>query len=195
MASTSNYRRELLARLGLKFTLAAPAVDEHSALTPHKNPINRARTLACAKAISVASKYPNALIIGSDQVAEMNGIVLHKPGNRSQNIAQLSMASGQMIRFHTGLCVLDSSTGVAVNDVVLFTVWLRTLTEAQIAVYVDREPAFDCAGGFKAEGMGAALIERMYGADPTALIGLPLIRLVGMLGEHGLDVLGKIEGE
>jgi len=187
LASTSPFRRELLERLGLPFATAGPDVDESA--RPGEAAEQLVLRLAEAKARAVADAYPDALIIGSDQVAELGGAVLGKPGNRERAIEQLSRASGQTVVFRTGLCLLRAADGHVQRACEPFEVHFRTLTRAQIAAYVDREQPFGCAGSFKAEGLGIALFERLEGADPNALIGLPLIRLVDMLAAERVDVL------
>jgi len=187
LASTSPFRRELLERLGLPFATASPDVDESA--RPGEAAEQLVLRLAEAKARAVADAYPDALIIGSDQVAELGGAVLGKPGDRERAIEQLSRVSGQTVIFRTGLCLLRAADGHVQRASEPFKVCFRTLTHAQIAAYVDREQPFGCAGSFKAEGLGIALFERLEGADPNALIGLPLIRLVGMLAAEGVDVL------
>jgi septum formation protein len=187
LASTSPYRRDLLERLGLPFTAVAPDVDEarHAGESARSLVVR----LAEAKARAVAREYPGALIIGSDQVAAIEDRILGKPGDRERAIEQLTLAAGKTVTFHTGLCLLNSATGRACTHCELFRVRFRRLSQAQIAGYVDRERPFDCAGGFKSEGLGIALFERLGGNDPNALIGLPLIRLVEMLTREGVDVL------
>ncbi|MCG6940081.1 MAG: Maf family nucleotide pyrophosphatase [Thiohalocapsa sp.] len=187
LASTSPFRRELLARLGLPFATAAPDVDE--SVRPGEDAGQLVLRLAEAKARAVAAQFPRALIIGSDQVAEFGGRILGKPGSRERAIEQLSEASGRTLVFRTGLCLLraaDGHTRCACDD---FKVHFRVLRSAQIAAYVDREQPFGCAGSFKSEGLGIALFERLEGTDPNALVGLPLIRLVDMLAAEGVDVL------
>jgi len=191
LASTSPYRRALLGRLGLTFTTASPEVDEtRIADEPAQALVTR---LAEAKARAVAPAQPEALIIGSDQVAVIDGRVLGKPGNRETAIAQLERASGKTATFHTGLCLLNAATGRARTVNEPFRVHFRNLTPDQIAGYVDREKPYDCAGSFKSEGLGIALFARLDGDDPNALIGLPLIRLVELLQAEGLDVLTSAE--
>jgi MAF protein len=197
LASTSPFRRELLARLGLPFETAAPSVDESP--RPGERADQLVLRLAEAKARAVADAYPEALIIGSDQVAELGaaepggadpgGAVLGKPGNRERAIGQLTRASGRTLVLRTGLCLLRAADGHARSHCELFKVHFRSLTRAQIEAYVDRERPFGCAGSFKSEGLGIALFDRLEGADPNALIGLPLIRLVDMLAAEGVDVL------
>ena len=187
LASTSPFRRELLQRLGLPFVAVAPRVDETR--RPGELPEALVERLAESKARAVAADFPQALIIGSDQVACVAGEILGKPGNRERALAQLTRAAGQAVVFHTGLCLLNSATGRAQVVREPFQVHFRSLTPAQIAGYVDREEPFQCAGSFKSEGLGIALFERLEGEDPSALVGLPLIRLVALLAAEGVDVL------
>lgn len=187
LASTSPFRRELLARLGMPFETDSPEVDETR--RPDEPPQVLVLRLAEAKARAVAPRHPGALIVGSDQVACIDDEVLGKPGDRGGAIAQLERASGRSVLFQTGLCLLDAATGRAQTLVEPFRVHFRSLTRAQIEVYVDRERPFDCAGSFKSEGLGIALFQRLEGEDPTALIGLPLIRLIALLECDGVDPL------
>lgn len=188
LASTSPYRRALLERLGLAFDTVRPAVDETR--KPGEPPQVLVLRLAEAKARAVAESHPNALIIGSDQVACIDDLVLGKPGDREGAIAQLEQASGRCVVFQTGLCMLDAASGQAQTLVEPFRVHFRMLTRAQIEGYVDREQPFDCAGSFKSEGLGIALFARLDGEDPNALIGLPLIRLISLLENSGIFPLG-----
>lgn len=187
LASTSPYRRQLLERLGLPFTTAAPEVDERP--RPGESPQVLVLRLAEAKARAVASTHPNALVIGSDQVACIDEDILGKPGDRARAIAQLERASGQIVVFQTGLCLLNTASGRARTLVEPFRVHFRHLDRQQIEGYVDREQPFDCAGSFKSEGLGIALFERLEGDDPNTLIGLPLIRLVSLLESEGMHPL------
>ncbi|MBT8420854.1 MAG: septum formation inhibitor Maf, partial [Gammaproteobacteria bacterium] len=188
LASTSIYRHDLLSRLGFAFDTQSPTTDEQPlAEEPPEALVYR---LAEAKARSIAAHYPNALIIGSDQVAVLDGDILGKPGDLATNIRQLSNATGRRVTFLTGVCLLNTKTNQADVGVIPFSVVFRKLTLSQISNYVDREKPFDCAGGFKSESLGIALFERMEGEDPTALVGLPLISLVSMLERQGVDVLG-----
>jgi septum formation protein len=187
LASTSIYRQQLLARLGVHFTVVEPRVDE----TPRAGesaPALVAR-LAEEKARSGARGEHDALVIGGDQVAVLDGDILGKPGNAAANRRQLQRAAGRRVQFHTGLCVFATRGGRARVDVVPFAVHFRNLTKEQIAAYVEREQAFDCAGGFRCEGLGSALFEHMEGPDPSALVGLPLLSLTQMLASEGVDVL------
>nr|VFK11567.1 MAG: MAF protein [Candidatus Kentron sp. LPFa]VFK28510.1 MAG: MAF protein [Candidatus Kentron sp. LPFa] len=188
LASTSVYRRDLLSRLDIPFEIQSPTTDERP--LPGESPEQLARRLSEAKAESIQSDYPNALIIGSDQVAVLDGQIMGKPGNREANIRQLSRAAGRQVTFLTGLCLLNTHACQAETDIVPFSVAFRRLTLEQIENYVHRERSFDCAGGFKSERLGIALFERMEGEDPTALMGLPLIRLVTMLQRQGVGILG-----
>jgi septum formation protein len=187
LASTSPYRRALLDRLGLPFTTAAPLVDESR--NAGESPEALVMRLAETKARAVAGSYPQALIIGSDQVAVIDDDILGKPGSREPAIEQLTRASGKTVVFCTGLCLLNTATGRARTVCEPFRVRFRRLTPAQIAGYVDRERPFNCAGSFKSEGLGIALFEQLDGEDPNALIGLPLIRLVELLQAEGVDIL------
>lgn len=187
LASTSVYRRQLLERLGMPFTCMAPRVDESR--LANESPGEMVSRLAEAKARSAAADAQNALVIGSDQCAVLDDELLGKPGNREKNIEQLKAMAGRPVEFLTAVCLLNTKTGRCQVDTVNFSVRFRRLTEAQISAYVDREQPFDCAGGFKSEGLGIALFESMRGEDPTALIGLPLIRLGRMLESEGVDLL------
>jgi MAF protein len=186
LASTSPFRRELLERLHLPFETFAPEVDE----TPRETetPQDIVRRLAEAKARAGAGRYPDALIIGSDQLAVCGGDVLGKPGDHANALRQLRRLSGQRVTFLTGLCLYDSASGRGVVDVVPFSVRFRNLTEAQLDRYLSTEKPYNCAGSFKSEALGISLFESMQGEDPSALVGLPLIRLVSWLNEAGVPV-------
>ena len=175
-------------RLGIPFTVCAPDVDESR--ISGETPDALVRRLADAKARAGAAQRPEpALVIGSDQVAVVDDEVLGKPGSVARACAQLERLSGRRVTFLTGLCLYHSGTGRSQIDVVPFAVRFRTLSSAQIESYVAREQPLNCAGSFKSEGLGVALFETMEGSDPSALIGLPLIRLVDMLQAEGMDVL------
>ncbi len=186
LASSSRYRGELLDRLGLAFDQVSPEIDE----TPGRGepPEDLVRRLAADKARAVAIGHPGRVVIGSDQVAVAGSEILGKPGDRDGAIAQLTRLSGRTVTFLTGLCVVDSR-GAEQLAVVPTSVSFRTLSAAEIEAYVDREQPFDCAGSFKSEALGIALFEAVRSDDPTALIGLPLIALCGMLREAGVEVL------
>ncbi|MFP4272903.1 MAG: Maf family protein [Halothiobacillaceae bacterium] len=188
LASSSPYRRALLDRLGLPFECVKPEVDE--AARPGETPEQLVLRLARAKAEAVAGSRPGSLVIGSDQVAVLGDRVLGKPGGETAARRQLAAASGQVVRFLTGLCLV-AADGSTESAMVPYSVRFRSLNEAQINAYLDREQPFDCAGSFKSEGLGVALFESMEGEDPTALVGLPLIRLCSMLRAAGLDPLAQ----
>ncbi|MCL4471201.1 MAG: Maf-like protein [Gammaproteobacteria bacterium] len=187
LASTSPYRRDLLSRLKIPFGVCSPEVDE----TPHQGetPEQTAYRLAIAKAQSSSVDYPDALIIGSDQVATLDGLQLGKPHTHDNAVKQLTMMRGRSVVFHTALCLYNSRTGSTQAKVVPFTVQFRNLSDAQIERYLVKEQPYNCAGSAKSEGLGIALIEKMSGDDPNALIGLPLIALVEMLENEGMPVI------
>ncbi|GAB4169158.1 MAG: nucleoside triphosphate pyrophosphatase [Geothermobacteraceae bacterium] len=188
LASTSPYRRRLLEQLGLPFLVAAPRFEEE--LDQSVAPELLVKHLATGKAQSLAERYPDALIIGSDQIfVDARGRLHGKPGDFAAAVKQLSAMAGRSHTFYTGLALLDSATGQLQVDFATFEVHLRPLTEEQIRCYLERERPFDCAGSFRVEGLGIALMESMAGDDINTLIGLPLIKLVQMLAEAGIDVL------
>lgn len=187
LASTSAYRRELLQRFGLPFEVARPDIDESP--LPGESPRATAERLAIEKARAVTGNFPDALIIGSDQVAAMGDIRFGKPGTVERAVAQLKQMSGQTVIFHTALALLNTQTGEAQIDVVPTEVRFRTLSDDEIVRYVDKERPLDCAGSAKSEGLGIALLSSMQGDDPNALIGLPLIALCEMLRSAGVDVI------
>lgn len=187
LASTSVFRSELLQRLGLPFVTAAPDIDE-SPLTG-ETPENLVQRLALHKAQAVAHSHPDALIIGSDQVACLDGLILGKPGNHAKALEQLGHCSGRVVSFFTGLCLLDPAQNRHQLCCEPFQVHFRTLSQQQIQSYLQREGPYNCAGSFKSEGLGIALFSRLEGDDPNSLIGLPLIRLIAMLESYGLQVL------
>jgi MAF protein len=184
LASSSPYRRELLARLRLPFTCKSPDIDESH--RPGESAMDLVQRLAREKAQALADAYPDHLIIGSDQVAVLEGQILGKPHTFERALQQLSAASGNSVTFLTGLALLNSSTGNCQVDCVPFTVHMRDLDQASIERYLHAEQPFDCAGSFKAEGLGVSLFRRTEGDDATSLIGLPLIRLVDMLIKEGV---------
>lgn len=185
LASTSRYRAELLARLQLPFVQEAPGIDEPE--QAGELPESRARRLAADKARAVAERRPGHWVLGSDQVAFCEDEVLHKPGTPEANVEQLLRLSGREAHFATALC-LTTAGGMELADLDLTVVRFRTLDRAAAERYVAREPAQDCAGGFKIEGLGIALFESVESRDPSALIGLPLIALCRMLEKVGLAV-------
>lgn len=184
LGSTSPFRRALLERLQIPFTVDSPQTDE--ARLPDESADALVLRLAEAKARDVAKGHPAALVIGSDQVACIGDAIVGKPGNRENAIAQLTAASGKAVVFHTGLCLLNSASGRLQSAVEHFTVHFRNLDTDQIARYVEHEKPFNCAGSFKSEGYGITLFSALEGRDPNCLIGLPLIRLIEMLGAEGM---------
>jgi len=187
LGSTSRYRRELLGRLGLAFEVAAPHLDE--APLPGESPAATALRQSEAKARAVAARFPDALVIGSDQVADCNGAAVGKPGDRASAIALLRSLSGKTVTFHTGVALVDAASGRCQRDLVDVASTFRALSDAEIAAYLDREAPYDCAGGVKSEALGIALFERITSDDPSALVGLPLIALCRMLRAEGVDPL------
>ncbi len=186
LASTSPFRRQLLARLGLEFRAVAPHTDERQ--RPGESPERLCLRLAEEKARSVASAYPNDLIIGSDQVAVLSGQVMGKPISHEAAVDQLRQASGRTMTFWTALCLLNSGADRIQREVAPYRVLFRSLTSDQIERYLERDQPYHCAGAIRSEALGIALIERMEGADPTALVGLPLIALVTMLQREGVNI-------
>lgn len=187
LASSSPYRRALLDKLGFAYRSKKPDVDE----TPYPNetPHELVARLAEMKARAVTSHFPDAFIIGSDQVAVLDGEILGKPGTKARAFEQLKKASGRCVTFLTGLCLLDSATQKSTTEVVPFDVHFRKLTDGMIDRYLEREQPFNCAGSFKSEGLGIVLFERLEGDDPNTLIGLPLIRLTRLLEQAGVEVI------
>jgi septum formation protein len=186
LASTSRYRRELLARLNIAFEVAAPNVDERP--QDGEAPQALALRLACAKAQAVQDTWPDALIIGSDQVAVVGASVLDKPGNFDVAAAQLKLMRGKPVHFHTALCLFNSRTARVQTALVSVTVHMREFSDAQIERYLRAEEPYDCAGSARIEGLGITLVARLEGDDPNALIGLPLIALCDMLRNEGWDL-------
>lgn len=184
LASTSRYRAELLSRLRLPFSCANPEVEE--AALPGEAPTALATRLARAKAAAVAARHPGAWVIGSDQVAELDGAPLGKPGTRDAACAQLAAMSGREVLFHTAVCVSNSGRHLQATD--LTRVRFRTLRAGEIERYVEAEMPLDCAGSFKCEGLGITLFEAIDNQDPSALVGLPLIALCRLLREAGFTL-------
>ncbi|MBL3589690.1 MAG: septum formation inhibitor Maf [gamma proteobacterium endosymbiont of Lamellibrachia anaximandri] len=189
LGSTSPFRRELLNRLGIAFETASPEIDESP--VPGEAPEALVTRLARLKAEAVRESWPDALIIGSDQVATIDGEILGKPGSHERAVEQLSKAAGKRVTFSTGLCLLNSRTGNTQICCEPFHVYFRQLGQQAIEHYLQREQPYNCAGSFKSEGLGITLFEKMEGDDPNSLIGLPLIRLVDMLANEGWDILGN----
>lgn len=187
LGSSSPFRKTLLERLQVDYSCDSPDIDESPMQGESvKDMVTR---LAVAKAEDIANRHDNALIIGSDQSAILNGEILSKPGNFENACKQLARASAQKITFHTGLCLLNSKTGNIQSSCVPYTVVFKELTTSMIENYLHKEEPYNCAGSFKSEGLGIALFERFEGDDPNALIGLPLIRLVEFLGNEGFSIL------
>ena len=186
LASTSRYRRELLARLNIPFEVAAPNVDESP--LPRETPQALAMRLASAKACAVRDAWPDALIIGSDQVAFVDDVVLNKPGNFENAVAQLKRMRGKAVHFYTALCMLNSRTGQQQAALVPVTVHMREFSDAQLERYLRAEKPYDCAGSARIEGLGITLVAKLAGDDPNALIGLPLIALCDMLRNEGVNL-------
>jgi septum formation protein len=187
LASTSRYRRELLQRLHLPFDVIAPEVDETP--RPQETPPALVERLAAAKAQAVARLHPDAIVIGSDQVADLDGTPVGKPGTHERAFAQLRAMSGKSLVFHTAVAVQRQASGFAALARVPVTVRVRSLDDAEIEHYLRVEQPYDCAGSAKAEALGIALLEAIVSDDPTALIGLPLIRTCELLRAAGLDPL------
>ena len=186
LASTSPYRRELLSRFKMPFSVTSPEVDETP--LPGETPEQTAYRLAIAKAKAVAAQHPDALIIGSDQVATLDGMQLGKPHTHENATRQLRTMRGKTVTFHTALCLYNSHSGNTQAQVVPFMVQFRDLSDAEIERYLLKEQPYNCAGSAKSEGLGIALIAKMTGDDPNALVGLPLIALVEMLKNEGVSV-------
>jgi septum formation protein len=187
LGSTSPYRRELLSRLHLTFQTAAPEVDETE--RPGESPLELARRLALAKARAVAVQFPEAVVIGSDQVADLAGEALGKPGTHERAVAQLRRMSGRSVIFHTAVAVVCAASGFEQLEVAPVRVAFRNLSDAEIESYLLAERPYDCAGSARSEGLGIALLDAIDSDDPTALVGLPLIRTCRMIGAAGVKVL------
>lgn len=187
LGSTSPYRRELLSRLNLPFTVVSPEVDETP--QPDETPRGLAERLALAKARAVAARHPDAVVIGSDQVADLHGQPLGKPGTHERATEQLRQMRGQTVLFHTAVAVVCGASGFAQQALAEVRVRFRMLGDAEIEVYLQAEKPYDCAGSAKSEGLGIALLDAIDSDDPTALIGLPLIRTCQLLRAAGLDLL------
>lgn len=187
LGSTSRYRRELMERLRLPFDIVAPEVDE--APLPGETPMAMARRLALAKALAVAGLHPQAVVIGSDQVCELDGQAIGKPGNHERATAQLQRLRGSSALFHTAVAVVCAHTGFQAEDLASVAVRFRSLTDAEIERYLRLDEPYDCAGSGRCEALGITLLEAIDSDDPTALVGLPLIRTARMLRAAGIDPL------
>lgn len=187
LASTSPYRSMLLRRLGLELSVVTPSVDESR--QEDELPHALAARLSEDKAMAVADSHPQTLIIAADQVAVLDGELIGKPGTHEKAVEQLKKASGRSMQFHSGLCLLNTMTGERQTDVIDTEVRLKPISDELIEAYLCKEQPYDCAGACKVEGLGIALIDYVYSGDPTALIGLPLIRLCEMLRAEGIEPL------
>ena len=187
LGSTSVYRRELLGRLRLPFSVESPHVDETT--LPGESPAALAQRLALAKAQAVATRFPDAVVIGSDQVADLEGVDLGKPGEHARAVLQLRQMSGQLVIFQTAIAVVCLASGFCQQALAQVRVKFRELSDSEIENYLRAEQPYDCAGSAKSEGLGIALLERIDNDDPTALVGLPLIRTAALLRAAGLDLL------
>ncbi len=187
LASSSPYRKQLLDRLRLDYTCLSPDIDER--IEAGESAADYVCRLARAKAANIARSHPAAVVIGSDQCAVRDGEILGKPGSHENALRQLQQARGRTIVFHTGLCVIKHDDAFERTEDVLFSVDFRDLSDAQLERYLRTEQPYDCAGSFKAEGYGVCLFSRLQGNDPTALIGLPLIRLIELLEAAGIEVV------
>lgn len=189
LASTSPFRKSILSKLNLAFECAKPDIDETALV--NESPQALVERLAGEKARAVAEQFPDALIIGSDQVAVCDGKILGKPHTFENGVKQLSQFSNKAVTFYTGLALYNSNSGQTETQVVPFTVHFNALSQEEIANYLHAEQPYNCAGSFKSEGLGICLFKKLEGDDPNTLIGLPLITLVGMLKTQGLDVLAN----
>ena len=190
LASTSPYRAAQLARIGAEFRIEAPQIGESP--VSGETPGDRALRLAHAKAAAVSRRFPDAWVLGSDQVADCNGTIQDKPGDVQRSEEQLRASSGQAVVFHTAVVLRQDESGVALSYLDRTTVRFRVLSDAEISAYVLRDKPFDCAGAFRSEGLGIALFDAIETSDPTALVGLPLIWVAGALRGAGLNPLGSL---
>jgi len=185
LGSSSPYRKALLEKLGLPFECFSPDIDESH--TPGESPVQLVERLAINKARETAKTYSEALIIGSDQVAVLDGKIIGKPSNHGAAVEQLREASGREVKLYTGLCLYNADTGTIQQSVESYTVEFRELSEQQIESYLKKDQPYNCAGSLKSETLGIAMLSKLEGEDPNTLIGLPLIRLVDMLLKEGID--------
>jgi septum formation protein len=190
LGSTSSFRKELLQKLNLDFETAAPDIDETR--LPNESAGDMVTRLSLQKARKVAFEHPNALIIGSDQCAVLGDTILGKPGNHENAVKQLTASSGKQVSFLTGLCLYDASSEQYQLDLVPFAVEFRDLSQQEIEDYLLQDKPYNCAGSFKSEGLGITLFKKMLGEDPSALIGLPLIRLSEMLRANGINLPPRV---
>lgn len=186
LGSSSPYRKAILEKLPLSFEVVSPNIDEQA--LPEEKPEHTALRLAQSKAKAIATQFPEALIIGCDQVATLDGIQLGKPHTHENAVAQLLKMQGRTVIFHSALCLFNAKTASMQAEIVPYEVEFRPLTIHQIEAYLHIEKPYDVAGSAKSEGLGIALIERMTGDDPNALVGLPLIRLISMLKHEGIEL-------
>jgi septum formation protein len=186
LASTSKYRKELLSRLGLPFTCVSPEVDEKP--LPNETPEQIALRLAEAKALAISKLHPDAWVIGSDQVVDLHGAAMGKPGNHERAMAQLQLLRGETVRFHTAVCLAKGQETKVTN--VVTEVTFRSLKDSVLEAYLLAETPYDCAGSAKSEGLGICLLERVQSDDPSALIGLPLITVCSLLRDAGFSIPG-----
>lgn len=191
LGSTSRYRRELLQRLRVPFDVVSPDVDETP--LPGEAPQALATRLALAKAKAVAALHPNAVVIGSDQVADLNGEPLGKPGTHERAVVQLQRMRGQTVIFQTAVSVVCQASGFEQTELAQIKVRFRELSDAEIEAYLRTEEPYDCAGSAKSEGLGIALLDAIDNDDPTALIGLPMVRTARLLRAAGIDLLGAMK--
>ncbi|MEO0367416.1 MAG: Maf family nucleotide pyrophosphatase [Pseudomonadota bacterium] len=186
LASSSPFRKELLERLAVPFTCISPDIDETP--NPGETPIALVERLAIEKAQAVAAQFESGLIIGSDQIALHHDQIVGKPLTHENAVIQLKQASGSVVKLYTGLALVNAASGAIQSDVVPFATKFKELSDTQIERYLRKEQPYQCAGSLKSEGLGIALLERFEGEDPSALIGLPLIRLISMLEIEGFDL-------
>lgn len=187
LASASRTRKQILAKLGVPFQSMAPDIDESP--LDREPPVELVERLSIAKARKASQFYPKHLIIGSDQVALLDGEIIGKPRNREHAVQQLQSSSGKSVLLYSGVALLNSASGSLQADVLPYRVQMRELTEAMIQHYIDRDQPFDCCGSLRSEGLGIALLQKFDGSDPNILLGLPLIRLIDMLKKENFHIL------
>jgi len=187
LASGSAYRAEVLRKLRVDFQVCSSHIDETP--LPGESAENLVQRLSLSKAQAISTRYPNHLIIGSDQLAVCGGQFLNKPGDKPRAIQQLKTQAGRAVKFYTGICVLNSASRHYLDDIDICTTHFKALSDSQIERYLDLEQPYDCAGSFKSEGLGIALFSKITGDDPNALIGLPLIKLIDLLKQFSVEVI------